>query len=282
MTSGRSINRSKRRAQAAVRESYPGASQTCVSPVAALTAPSRPARRYRTSPSSHCNGRVYGNALLETYPHSTHQTLPARRTGVGAPNLANGARCSNRSVTSRRHNNAWSRISARSTLQSWIVQAIAKRRQAPRSGIPRARASALLSAEASRDPTTSGPNSGVAGGFSLWSAVGASPVSVSTARRSGARVLVGATSQVVLPPSPGAGVRNVTPVTGALRAAATWAASHSGRPRIACSPEGNAGGERSSTFVRPNATGSKSARRRANAPPSGPAPEARTTPGITK
>ena len=167
----------------------------------------------------------------------------------------------------------------RSNPQSWIVQAIAKRRHAPLIGTPRARAPAAVSFEATSGPSTPGPNSGAVAASAMGTAVTASPVSVSSAIRTGARVFVGAINQVAL--SPGLPGRRVTAVAGAFTALATWAASHTGRLRIAASPEGKAGRGRSSMSVRPKATRSKAARRCTNAGLSGPT-DARTTPGITK
>src|SRR5262245_30324469 len=103
--------------------------------------------------------------------------------------------------------------------------------------MPRTRAPAAVSGDAMYGPVTLGPNRRAVVPSAGGSVVTATPVSVSRARRTGAREFVGATSQVAA--SPDRVGRKATPVIGVFSAAATWTGSQTGSPRMAASPEEN-------------------------------------------
>src|SRR6266550_6669387 len=99
-------------------------------------------------------------------------------------------------------------------------------------------AGGALSAAVTQDPSSPGPNSSAV--LLRGSNVTASPLSVSSARRTGPGALVGAIIQAG-PLSSARGTRSATAVVGAPSAAPTCGESHSGMARTAASPDGNAG-----------------------------------------
>src|SRR5207249_3514341 len=87
LSSGR-IRGARSLAHAAASESAPGARYSRVSPLAAFTAPTRPACRYRSEsgppppPPPPSTGRASGKASASKYPYATHHRALSASTGA--------------------------------------------------------------------------------------------------------------------------------------------------------------------------------------------------------